>query len=65
MARYYEQINQPQEAMTQLLLAKRQTQGSFYLQTSIDARIKNLQEQIERQDKKQRATKLQIMFNIL
>lgn len=50
MARYYELINQPQEAMTQLLLAKQQTRGSFYLQTSIEARIKSLQEQLNRQD---------------
>ncbi len=58
MATYYELINQPEEAMTQLLLAKQQTRGSFYLQTSIEARIKSLQEHIKSHGSKQRATKL-------
>jgi len=58
MAKYYELINQPQEAMTQLLLAKQQAKSSFYLQTSIDARINIIKEQIKRQGKKQRSSKL-------
>ncbi len=63
MAKYYELINQPQEAMTQLLLAKQQTRGSFYLQTSIEARIESLQEQIQRQHNKLPA-KLQGLFHV-
>jgi predicted Zn-dependent protease len=55
LATYYYGSGNPKAAIQQLQIAKRYTNGSFYLQASLDARIKEIQQELEddKKDKKE------------
>ena len=52
LAAYYYESGNPDAAIQQLQIAKRHTGGSFYLQAGLDARIKEIQQEFDDDDKK-------------